>query len=333
MNDKELIVTISRTAYLKGLTAGWGGNVSVRTAEGAVLITPHKKSLAFLTAEDLLTVDIDGNRISGQGRASTELNMHLALYRAHDVNAVLHLHPPYINSLVDKGVPLQFTTIESRLTLGGPPPVLEQKTPIVTDLEPLVDAFKTSNLVCLKNHGTVSAGNDLYEAFALTDVAEEAAKMTINAMIIGKNGSINTDEGKVKEADLARLPVFSDQHMARIQKLVNEDEEAQRLGRETDLTMKYAIVQAEDGKTFTMHFQKGKIVQITHDDDADFINAAKKEIWIHVFNGRLDPFAATSQNKLCLVKGHIGDLAKWYAPFYRIFSLWKGAPVLELGEE
>jgi len=334
MKDKELIVNISRTAYMRGLTAGSGGNVSVRTPDNTVLITPHKKSLAFLTIDDILTVDLKGNLINGTGQVSTELDMHLALYRAYDVNAVIHLHPPCINSLADKGVPITFTTIESKLILGGSPPVLEQKTPIVTDMEPLVAAFKRSRLVCLKNHGTVSAGEDLYGAYGLTDVAEEAARMTINAMIIGNSAVMDTDEeaGAVDEKGSDKLPVFSEEHMAKVQRLVNEDNEAQTLGQETDLTMKYAIVQEEDGKTFNMHFEKGKIVQITTDDDTDFINIGKKETWIDVFNGRLDPFTATYHNELRLVKGHIRDLGKWYRPFYRIFALWKDAPVLELDE-
>jgi len=335
MDDKELIVSISRTAYMKGLTAGSGGNVSVRTSDNTVLITPHKKSLAFLTVDDILTVDLKGNLINGKGLVSTELDMHLALYRVYDVNAVIHLHPPCINSLADKGVPITFTTIESKLMLGGSPPVLEQKTPIVTDMGPLIAAFKTRKLVCLKNHGTVSAGEDLYGAFGLTDVAEEAARMTIYAMIIGNTGSMNTDDvaSATGEERSDKLPVFSDEHMARIQRLVNADDEAQQLGQETDLTMTYAIVQEEDGKAFNMHFEKGKIVKITNDKDAEFINTAKKEIWIHVFNGRLDPFTATYHEDLHLVKGHLRDLGKWYRPFYRIFALWKDAPVLELDEE
>lgn len=335
MNDKELIVNVSRTAYMKGLTAGSGGNVSVRTLDNTVLITPHKKSLAFLTVDDILSVDLEGNLINGKGEVSTELDMHLALYRAYDVNAVIHLHPPCINSLADKGVPITFTTIESKLMLGGSPPVLEQKTPIVTDMKPLVAAFKTSKLVCLKNHGTVSAGEDLYGAFGLTDVAEQAARMIIHAMVIDNSGSINTDEGAETfgEERPDKLPVFSNEHMARIQQLVNNDAEAQQLGLETDLTMTYAIKQEEDGKTYNMHFEKGKIVKITDDDDSEFINIGKKEIWIHVFNGRLDPFTATFHEDLRLVKGHIRDLGKWYRPFYRIFSLWKDAPVFELDEE
>ncbi|MFZ2633902.1 MAG: hypothetical protein WA081_03945 [Desulfosalsimonadaceae bacterium] len=66
---------------------------------------------------------------------------------------------------------------------------------------------------------------------------------------------------------------------------------------------------------------------------ADFVCAGKKEAWIKVFNGRLDPFAAVSQKKLNLEKGQISDLSKWYAPFNRMFEVWKQASVLEMGAE
>jgi len=329
---KQEIVSVARTAYLKGLTAGWGGNISVRQEDGTILITPHKKSLGFISEHDILTIDGKGDVLEGAGEPSMEKEMHCALYREADANAVVHLHPPYINSLMSKDIPLQLDTFETRLILGTSIPVLEQDTPITTDIDALLNAFKAANLVFLKNHGVVAVGDDLQEAFALVDVAEEAAQLTINSMIIGKQTNRTADDRVAKNRAEA-LPVFSIEHMNRIRKLVNEDEEAQRLGQKADLTVNYAIKQLDDGKVFNIHFEKGKIVNITDDENADFINAGKREIWIHVFNGRLDPFAATSQKKLRLQKGHIGDLAKWYAPFYRIFALWKDAPVKELDDE
>jgi L-fuculose-phosphate aldolase len=329
---KQEIVSVGRTAYLKGLTAGWGGNISVRKEDGTILITPHKKSLGFISDQDILTVDSAGNLLEGEGKPSMETEMHCALYRETESNAVVHLHPPCINSLVSKDAPLQLDSFETRLTLGTAVPVLEQDAPIVVDIDALVNAFETANLVFLKNHGIVAVGDDLQEAFALADVAEEAAQLTINSMIIGKPREGAADE-QVSKNRAEALPVFSIEHMNLIQRLVNEDEEAQKLGQKTDLTVNYAIKQLDDGKVFNIHFEKGKITNITDDENADFINAGKREIWIHVFNGRLDPFAATSQKKLRLQKGHIGDLSKWYAPFYRIFALWKDAPVKELGDE
>ena len=329
---KKDLVLIGRTAYMKGLTAGWGGNLSVRIDHDRILITPHKKSLGLLTADDILAVNLEGELIECSGRPSTETAMHLTLYKNIDIGAVLHLHPPCLNSLIARGMSLELDTFESRLTLGGTPPVLEQTTPVVTEMSPLLEAFKTANLVCLKNHGTVAVGDDLAEALALTDVAEEAARMTINGLILA--GTERTSSGSMDgQVSAEKLPVFSDVHLQRLQGLVNNDGEARRLGEETDLTLRYAIKQAEDGKVYNLHFVKGRIERITNDEDADFLNVGPKEIWIHIFNGRLDPFAATSQKKLHLVKGHIGDLSKWYAPFYRIFALWRDAPVIELEDE
>jgi L-fuculose-phosphate aldolase len=329
---KKEIVSVGRTAYLKGLTAGWGGNISVRKSAGTILITPHKKSLGFLSDPDILTIDDAGNLLEGTGEPSMETAMHCALYRETGSQAVIHLHPPCINSLLSADVPLRLDTFETRLILGSSIPVLEQDTPVTTDIDELLRAFRTANIVFLKHHGIVAAGENLQEAFALADVAEEAAQLTIYSNIIG-NRPEGKSSGQVSENRAEALPVFSTEHMTLIQKLVNEDEEAQKLGQKTDLTVSYAIKQLENGRVFNIHFEKGRITGITDDEDADFVNAGRREIWIHVFNGRLDPFAATSQKKLRLQKGHIGDLAKWYAPFYRIFALWKNAPVKELDEE
>jgi L-fuculose-phosphate aldolase len=329
---KEEIVSVGRIAYLKGLTAGWGGNISVKKEDGSILITPHKKSLGFISDQDILTVDCAGKLLEGEGEPSMEAGMHCALYRETEANAVIHLHPPGINSLVSNDVPLQLETFETRLILGTSIPVLEQDTPTTTDIDTLINAFQTANLVFLKKHGVVAAGDDLHEAFALVDVAEEAAQLTINSMILGKRPEETPDE-RVSRHRAEALPVFSIEHMNLIQKLVNKDEEAQKLGKKTDLTVNYAIKQLDDGKVYNIHFERGKITEITDDENADFVNAGKRETWIHVFNGRLDPFAATSQKKLRLQKGHIGDLSKWYAPFYRIFALWRDAPVKEIDDE
>ncbi len=330
---KQEICTIAKTAYMKGLTAGWGGNISARGDDGAILITPHKKSLGFLTPDDIISVYGNGCLIEGDRKPSSEFRMHCAIYSSLKINAIVHMHPPALNTLAARGIPLELMTFECRLTLGGTPPIIPQTTPIVTDIDSLISAFQYSNIVVLKNHGTVSVGEDLEAALGLSEVAEEAAKMTIYAHTFRNVEPIELEEVVLQPESIPTFPVFSREHIALIQSLVNADAEAQRLGRETDLTVRYAIKQAEDSKVYNMHFEKGRIVRITADEEADFVNVGKKEAWIHVFNGRLDPFAAVSQKKLHLVKGQISDLSRWYAPFYRIFTLWKQAPVFEMNHE
>jgi L-fuculose-phosphate aldolase len=331
-NDmKKQIVDVSRMAYVKGLTAGTGGNVSWRLDEESILITPHKCSLGFLNEDDIITVATNGEIIVGSinSRVSTEINMHLALYNEFDYKAIIHLHPPYINTLVAKDITMKLSTYESSLTLGGMPPKVPQSGPTVTDTRALVQVFRNSSIVILENHGIVAAADNLIDAFSLVDVAEDSAKTTLLGEVV-KKGTFekNTTPEKSKTAT---LDVFTDEHMSLIQNLINNDNEAVRLGMATDLTVRYAIMQTEDRKVYNMHFEKGMLVKITNDlSDADFINNGKKSVWINIFNGRLDPFAATIQKKLRLEKGHIGDLSRWYAPFYRIFALWKDAPVKEL---
>jgi L-fuculose-phosphate aldolase len=329
---KKHIVDVAKMAFMKGYVAGWGGNISYRLSDDEILITPHKGSLGFLSEDSILSVSPEGKIIGDSDRRiSTESKMHLALYNAFAYDAVIHLHPPCINSLVAAGVPLALSTYETALTLGETPPIIAQNGPTVTDIEPLLEAFQSQSIVILEKHGIVAAGDDLLEAFALADVAEEAAQLTLHSHILqGGNGKEASEE---ERSGTQALRVFSDEHLQTLRKLINADEEARKLGLDTDLTVRYAIKQAEDGKVYNMHFRQGELVTITNDEDADFINVGKRAIWIKVFNGRLDPFAATSQKKLRLVKGHIGDLSKWYAPFYRIFALWKFAPVLELDDE
>ena len=164
---KQEICTVGRTAYMKGLTAGWGGNISRRLDDGNILVTPHRKSLAFLTPGDILTVDGDGCLVEGNRQASSELGMQCVLYRTLDINAVIDLHPQALTVLAAREVPLELMTLEGRLILGGTPPVVEQTTPVVTDFDSMISAFQVSNIIVLKNHGYVAIGDTLKEAIDL----------------------------------------------------------------------------------------------------------------------------------------------------------------------
>jgi putative sterol carrier protein len=192
----------------------------------------------------------------------------------------------------------------------------------------VIAALQLSNIIILKEHGTVAIGDNLWDAFFLTELLEETALMTFIEQSLGAPPQV---EGKKpvpeKKAAPAVYPVFSKEHIERIVTLVNQDEEAQRLGRSTHLTVRYAIKQADTNQVYNFHFQEGEIIKVSHDEDADFIITGKRQQWIAVFNGLIDPFAATTQKKLRLQKGSIGDLSKWYPPFYRVFALWKDAPV------
>lgn len=323
---REEIMQIGRAAYQKGLIVARGGNISVRLSPQEFLISSHGAALGFLKPSDCLVMDVTGNIVEGTGRASTESGLHAAVYRETEANAVVHLHPPYTTVLVVKGVALKPMTFESSLFLGKSIPIVAQESPSVTRVEPVIDALRLSNIIILKEHGTVAVGDDLWDAFFLTEILEEAAMMTCVAERLGTPPADEKRELPKQETRVA-VPVFSKEHISRMVDLINQDEEARRLGSVNRLTVTYAIKLLDTGQVYNFHFHEGEVIRVTEDEDADFVIAGRRQQWVAVFNGIIDPFAATTQKKLRLQKGSIGDLSKWYPPFYRIFALWNHVPV------
>ena len=324
---QENIITIGREAYQKGLVVAWGGNLSFRLSSEEFLMTAHTAALGFLKEKDFLVMDLKGKKVEGEGRPSTETKLHTAIYQNTEANAVVHLHPPYTNVLAIAGVLLKPMTFESALFLGNNIPIVSQDSPSVTKLEGVIEALKFSNIIILKEHGTVAVGNDLWEAFFLTEILEETAVMTYLSKSLRASTVEEERVVSLKEEAQVKYSVFSREHIEKVVNLVNQDEEAQRLGKSTHLTVKYAIKLIDNNQVYNFHFKEGKIVEVSNDEDADFVLTGKKQQWIAIFNGLIDPFAATTQKKLRLQKGDIGDLSRWYPPFYRIFKLWKRAPV------
>jgi L-fuculose-phosphate aldolase len=325
---QEEIIRVGREAYQRGLIVARGGNLSVRLNEEEFLMTAHTAALGFLKPGDVVTVDLKGQVVKGKGKPSTETKLHTTIYRDTEAGAVVHLHPPYTNVLAVRGVDLKPMTFESSLFLGPTTPMVSQDSPSVTKLDGVIEALNVSNIIILKEHGTVAVGENLWDAFFLTEILEEAALMSYLEKTLGLPAP-EKEENKLpaENEEIVTYTVFSEEHIKKIVTLVNQDEEAQRLGKSTHLTVNYAIKLADTNQVYNFHFKEGEIVKVSNDEDADFILSGKRKQWIAVFNGLIDPFAATTQKKLRLQKGSIGDLSKWYPPFYRVFALWKYAPV------
>jgi len=324
---REEIIKVGRAAHQKGLIVGRGGNISIRLGPQEFISTAHSAALGFLKPSDFLIMNVKGEIIEGGGKPSTESNLHGTIYRETEAGAVVHLHPPYTSLLAVKGIEINPMTFESSLFLGKTIPIIPQESPSVTKMEGVIAALRLSNIIILKEHGTVAVGDDLWDAFFLSEILEEAAIMTFLARSLGAASGEVKSELQPERETLQALPVFSKEHIARMVDLINQDEEARRLGKVNRLTVKYAIKLLDTGQAYNFHFQEGEVVKVTNDEDADFVIAGRKQQWVAVFNGLIDPFAATTQKKLRLQKGSIGDLSKWYPPFYRIFALWNKTPV------
>jgi putative sterol carrier protein len=198
----------------------------------------------------------------------------------------------------------------------------------VTNISPVVEALKANNIMVLKNHGVLAMGKNLFDCFLLIQCLEESVKMDVVSRIYLKDTRIKTQDASLeKDVPIKRkFKLFSKEQIDEIVRLVNADEQLKKLGESTNMTMKLAVKLDETSQAYCFDFEKGKIKNVSNDDNAEFVVSAPEKIWRAVFAREIDPFVATTQKKMVL-KGDFAKISKWYAPCSRLFELWQQAPV------
>jgi L-fuculose-phosphate aldolase len=163
------------------------GHGSVRRDADAFYINSGASVRGSLTADDIVTIDLDGNLIEGAARPPLEFHIHSEIYRARpDVTAVLHLHPQWSTLLTMTGA--KYRPVYAQGVLLGDIPVLDSPLSVNTkDMgERLATTLGHAPAVLLKSHGAVTVGGDIIEAFALAAYLEENAHRQYMAMHIGE---------------------------------------------------------------------------------------------------------------------------------------------------
>ncbi len=157
-----------------GLVVASGGNISIRSGK-RIYITKHGCSLGKIERGDIVCVFLN-KRSKRDKKASMDLEIHRAIYRASNFKAVLHTHPPFIIALsihLDTYKPIDF---ESRLYLGSVP-IIRSKHLSQEFLNDISRVFKEGGAVIARGHGIYVAGGSLEEAFNITNLIEHSAKI------------------------------------------------------------------------------------------------------------------------------------------------------------
>jgi putative sterol carrier protein len=178
-------------------------------------------------------------------------------------------------------------------------------------------------LAVLRHHGVVAMADNFSDALNLVDTLEEAVRTAAVARLFKKEIIDDLDrELKTTLENKETFAMFSKEHIQAIVDLVNKDEFIAAKGKELDLTVKLAIKLDGSDKEYRFNFEKGKIVKLDFDSNAPFIISGPAAVWEQVFLGKLDSFVAVTQGKMKL-QGQLGQLAKWYVPFSRLFQLFR----------
>jgi L-fuculose-phosphate aldolase len=184
---REEICRIGRMLHQCGFVAGCDGNVSVRLGRNAVLATPTSICKGMMEPDDLVTVDMEGHRVDGNRRPSTELGMHLLFYRMRsDVRAVLHAHPPTATGFAAAGLALDEPLVAEVVVTFGSIPLARYGMPGTSDLadslNPLIEGH---DAILMANHGVVTCGPDLLNAYMKMEKVEHYAKIVAVARQLG----------------------------------------------------------------------------------------------------------------------------------------------------
>lgn len=201
------IAEIGRRLYNKGLIAGLDGNISARLEGKGLMITPSSRCKGDLSSEDLIIIDHNGAVISGQGSPSSEISMHISIYRGRaDIAACVHAHPPYATSFAVAGLPLDPDVLPEVVLFVGDIPQIDY-APTGTDLlgEALAPVIPDHDAFLLKNHGVVTVGKDLDEAYFRMETVEHYARILFQAQQLGKIGRLdNREMRRLKEIRQSR---------------------------------------------------------------------------------------------------------------------------------
>lgn len=184
-----------RRLYDQKLTTVSGGNVSLRIGD-RILITPSQIDKAKIVGEQIAILTMDGKIHSQRHKKSMESGMHLAIYsRRPEVRAVVHAHPVFATSFAISGKKIKTSLAgESRAVLGEP--VLAKYALMGTQelAEIVAEASLKSNAIMMQNHGVITLGETLFQAYDRMEVLEASAKMTMITELLGGSQELSPDQ-------------------------------------------------------------------------------------------------------------------------------------------
>ena len=181
------LVAVGRLLYEKNLIVAADGNVSIRLPRGRLLSTPSGANKGLLRPSALIITDLHGKKISGPGKPTSELRLHLAIYEERpDVGAVVHAHPPVATAFTVAGVSLADCVIPEVVFTLGSIPTSEYATPASAQgpvvIKKLIHNY---DAVILDRHGAVTCGPDVWDAFKKMEKVEHAALVNWYARQLG----------------------------------------------------------------------------------------------------------------------------------------------------
>jgi len=189
---KEKLVAVGKALQERGLILGGEGNLSLRLPNGNLLVTPARVSKGHLNTRILLILDPKGNVLEGKLPPSSELLLHLHIYRTRkDVGGIVHAHPPCATGFACAGMSLDMPILAEMLIMLKSVPLVPYANPGSIELvESITPYLEESDAFLLANHGVVAVGPDLETALQRMELVEQFAKVALITYQLGRQNPL-----------------------------------------------------------------------------------------------------------------------------------------------
>ena len=194
--QREALCRICHLLYDRGHAVGHDGNVSLRVGEDRLLITPSGVCKGRMEPDMLVVCGLDGAVLEGERYPSSEIAMHLEVYRQRpDVGAVVHAHPPMATAFAIRRTPLREPYLTETVSGLGEVPVAPFAMPSTQEVPESIRPFVAHHsAVLLANHGALAWGRDLWEAFDRMETVEQTAKIYAWVQLLGGGEALTREQ-------------------------------------------------------------------------------------------------------------------------------------------
>lgn len=193
---RQDLVRFGKMLHAQGFVAATDGNLSVRLGQNRILVTPTGFSKGMMSPEDMVIVDLHGKKLSGFYNPSSEITMHLTIYRMRpDVGAIVHAHPCTATGFASAGIALDEPLCsEVVITLGAVPLAPYATTGTMELSDSLRPYIPFHDAILMANHGVVAYGDDLCRAYMRMEAVEHYAKIVLATRQLGSARSLDSRE-------------------------------------------------------------------------------------------------------------------------------------------
>src|SRR5579864_9717476 len=185
---REEIVRYGRMLHERGFVAAMDGNLSVRLKGDRILVTPTCLSKGAMRPGDLVIVDLKGKQLAGRRKVTSEIGMHLLIYRMRpDIQAIVHAHPPTATGFAAAGMALTEPLVsEVVMGLGGIP-LARYGTPGTSELAQTLEPYVPNyDAILMSNHGVVAYGDTIEHAYMKMETVEHFAQIALVTHLLGR---------------------------------------------------------------------------------------------------------------------------------------------------